>query len=170
MRLPDNIIEYFLSAQRTDILYETLTISHPSFSQDYYLVRNARRGLNAKDENSVSQSYQYCPMLLKRSDSNESLEQSITVTIGDVGQIIYAEYELMILENNMNVKPTCVYRSYKSSNLNEPLDIFNLEINNITMNKDGANFQIVAPIVNATGTGERYDTTRFPMLRGFLYA
>lgn len=163
MSVDEAVIAYYLTAKKSEILYDTIEISHPVFSQTFRLVRNCRRGLTAQGEN-----YEYCPMSLKRTGSSASLEQTMELTIGDTGKIIYTEYRQVVKLDGMRQKPSCIYRGYRSSNLNEPIYFAKLEMSDMILVPNGMQATISAPVTNATGTGERYTEQRFPMLREFL--
>lgn len=160
MRVDEKVISYFLTAKKSDILYDTLEISHSAFSQTFRLVRNSRRGLTAEGEE-----YVYCPMILKRAGSSANLEQTMELTIGDMGKVIYPEYMLAVKADGMREKPVCIYRGYRSTDLSEAIYYANLTISEMVLVKAGAQFTISATITNAVGTGENYSTQRFPMLR-----
>lgn len=67
------------------------------------------------------------------------------------------------------IKPTMIYRSYRSDDLTAPLDgPYKFQVNNISFKKEGATFSCGAPRLNYTATGEVYTMDRFPMLKGFL--
>lgn len=67
------------------------------------------------------------------------------------------------------VNPRLRYRAYRSDDLSRPIyGPINLDIDAITMKRDGSNFTAKAPSLNYARTGEVYDLDRFPGLRGFL--
>lgn len=73
------------------------------------------------------------------------------------------------IPNRPIVKPTMIYRTYRSDDLTAPLSgPVRFNVNNITFQKDGATLQCSAPRLNLNSTGELYTMDRFPMLRGFI--
>jgi hypothetical protein len=67
------------------------------------------------------------------------------------------------------IKPSVVYRVYRSDDLTEPLDgPYLFQANSLAFQKEGATFECTAPRLNLSTTGEIYTMNRFPMLRGFL--
>lgn len=163
MRVDSAVVDYFLKAKKTEILYDTLEISHSAFSQVFYLVRNSRFGLTAGGVD-----YTYCPMGLRRAGSSANLEQMMELTIGDMGKILYPEYIRAVKADGMREKPVCIYRGFRSTNLSEPIYYAELAINDAVLVRNGAQFTIAAPTTNTTGTGEVYSIQRFPMLRAYM--
>lgn len=158
--------EWFVTAPRGVAELETLEISHPDFSQTYYLVRNKANGLTANDENNISRTFQYCPMLVKLPDNNADLDQSIQITLADLNQTIGAEMDNISTDNTDD--PDLIYRSFRSDTYSMIEGPINLKITGINFVKQGANIAAQAKSYNVSPTGAVYDYTRFPMLRGFI--
>lgn len=122
--------------------------------------------------------YQYLPMIIKTLGVTNSLDQSMEITLGDVGQIITAEISLIAAANGFQTKPELTYREYRSDEYvmqdGDPVYIapmfgpFTLEINALAFSKEGAVFTAKPEQFNLTRTGEVYDVGRFPMLAGFV--
>jgi hypothetical protein len=162
--------DFFLASDSKVLQYETLEISHPNMSGTYWLVRNARNGLTATLETSVSATFQYYPMRLQPIGQRDDLDQGFTIVIGDVGQTLAGELDLIAASaNGFDTKPTVKYRTWRSDYLDAPLfGPVKLEIKKVTMTAEGASFQAQAPQLNSAKTGEMYRLDRFPMLRGLL--
>jgi hypothetical protein len=161
--------EFYLAAPSAVALLEMIEISHPDFSQSYYIVRNRVRGVQVTLETSESRFYTYYPIKVEPMGFKDDLDQGFTMTIGDTGDILPDEIDRVFEADGFDVKPTFVYRAYRSDNLLVPLyGPINLEIAKVTMADEGATFEAKAPALNEGRTGEMYRIDRFPMLRGLL--
>lgn len=157
--------EFFLSSSTGVVRLDTIEISHPDFSQTYRLVRNAPAGITADGDD-----YEYCPMRVLPIASTDDLVQALSITLGDVGEIIAKEIEAVWEANGMNERPTLTYRAFRSDDLAAPIAGSErvLEIASVTTTREGASFEAQAPELNASRTGILYALEDFPMLRGFL--
>jgi hypothetical protein len=160
--------QFFLGSAPSVLRLDTLEIAHPNFSQTYRLVRQAPIG--ATTITAGGDAYEYCPMRVLPITSGDDLVQALSVTLGDVGEVIAKEIEAVWGANGMNTRPTLTYRAFRSDDLDAPIagSVRVLEIASVTTTREGASFEARAPELNANRTGELYDIDRFPMLRGFL--
>ena len=162
-------VEYFLNSPSSVVQLDLLEISHPAFTQTYRLVRNAVHGVTVTLETAEEAEFVYRPMRIAPLGSGDDLEQALKIDIGDLGEILPTELDAVAAEQMMSVKPTVVYRTYRSDDLTAPLlGPIRLEISNISFSREGASFEARAPSLNINRTGEVYRLERFPMLRGFL--
>lgn len=160
---------YFLNSDVSVVKLDTIEISHPNFSQTYYVVRNNRAGVTVTLENSQEQAFEWYPFLLKDTTITQTLEYGIEVSFGDLGEIIGKEIQNIRLADNMVTPPTVIYRAYASNHLTAPMiGPIVLEMFNPATKKVGTTFVARPPNVNRSGTGEVYTFDRFPMLRGTL--
>ncbi len=161
--------EYFLNSESSVIQLELLEISHPSFTQTFYLARNAVNGVTVTLETAASQFFRYCPMKISPLGQSDNLDQAIKVQLGDLGEELPPELDALAVANDYLTKPVVKYRAYRSDDLTVPLvGPWNLEISSFTFKDEGASFEAKAPSLNINRTGELYKIERFPMLRGFL--
>lgn len=162
--------QFFLGSSLSLYQYDLLEISHPNFTQTYYIVRNAMRGLVVTHEGGVGPfTYVYYPMRLTPAGNGNDLGQSINIVLGDLGDIIQKEVEAVTVANGMNTRPVCKFRTYRSDILSFPLSgPLVLEISAITTADEGNSFEAHAPKLNNSRTGQIYDLDTFPMLRGFF--
>lgn len=161
--------EFFLNSKSSVVQLELLELSHPNFSKVYRIVRNAVQGVTVTLETSVVATFDYYPLRIESNGSRDDLDQSFSITLGDLGEILPKELDSVSSANTFNIKPTIVYRTYRSDDLSKPLfGPVHLEVDSFAFNKDGASFQAKAPSLNVNKTGEIYTFERFPMLRGFL--
>lgn len=167
---------YFLSGDPDDVLFQTIEIRHPAFEHYHRFVANKADGLyvpvETQDEagNLITEQlfYEYAPLEIKLGESNESLDQYIDVTIGDLGDILPAEIEaIRNSEYTPMQKPEVIYCEYLASNLAEPsLVISNLEISEYRMKSGMAIFKCEVKKLNARKTGVTYNLKDFPIMRG----
>lgn len=163
------LTQYYLTSQASVVQLECLEISHPNFSQTYRLVRNNVAGVTVTHEDATSHAYTYYPMQITSNGAKDNLDASLQIAWGDLGDTLPAEIDAIATANNFAVKPVVKYRTYRSDDLTAPIfGPLTLEIKQITHNADGATFEAAAPQLNNSQSGELFDLTRFPMLRGFL--
>ncbi len=175
--------EYFFKSQTAVTRFQLLEISHPNFTQTFRVLRNKGLGdIHVLHEDSAAVVYSHFPMKIDEMGADNSLDQEIQVTLGDLGQVLPFELEQVTIANAMNTKPVLVYREYLSDSfvevtiggipviqyVNPVRGPFTLEINSIAFNKQGAVFSAKPPAFNKVRTGEYYTVERLPMLRGFL--
>lgn len=156
--------EFFLNSSPVVVYLELLEISHPNFSQTYYLTREPKP-LTVTHSLDGSHDYTFCPMTIKPLGADQDLDQDIEITLGDVGEVIAKEIENVYVANAMMVKPIAKYRVYRSDDLTD--ELFGpeaLRIDAVSLTKEGAAFRAKSASFNIVRTGESYRTERFPML------
>jgi Domain of unknown function (DUF1833) len=164
-----NYSEFFLNTSSQVVELELLEIYHPSFSKTYYIVRNATNGLTVTLEDSSVKTFDYYPVQIDRSGATDNLDQTLKITLGDLGEIVPLELDAVAAAGTFLTLPTCKFRTYRSDVLSAPIyGPINYTIRNLSSNKEGTTFEAIAPHLNVVATGEVYDMTRFPMLKGFL--
>lgn len=162
--------QFFFNSKSSVISFECVELSHPNFSQHYYIVRNAVAGLTVTHEDSTTHTYTYYPVRIEQHDTTGDLDNGFTFTFGDLGTIIPAELDRVANANGFATLPTIKYRLYRSDDLTAPmLGPVQLQGKTFTLTKDGAAIEATALQVNLNGTGEVYTLDRFPMLKGFLW-
>lgn len=162
--------DYYLNSRRDVVQLELIEVSHPDFSKNYRIVRNARKGITvnlAPGEPAVR--FDYYPAKIEQQGARDDLDSSIRVDIGDLGEVIPGEMDAVAEAGGFLTKPTMRYWSFRSDQLNNPIyGPIDLEIPSISFDEEGASFEARAPSLNSTKTGERWTLERIPMLRGFL--
>ena len=161
--------EFFLNSASSVVELDLLEISHPSFTQAYYVVRNHTAGVTVTLETAASQFFTYYPLRVTRLAARDDLDQTLRIDIGDLGELVPAELDEVAADDAFDVKPTVKYRSYRSDDLTAPLSgPITLEVVTFNFTREGCSFEARAPQLNVNKTGELYTFDRFPMLRGFL--
>lgn len=162
-------LEYFLDSDSSIALLETIEISHPSFTQTYRKVRNHTDGIEVTLETSEVAFFEYYPLAINQLGDQADLDTGIRIDFGDLGEVLPKEIISVRAAGTTDIKPTVLYRAYRSDDLSSPLiGPLRYEITNINFTREGASFEATAPYANMNKTGESYNITRFFMLRGFL--
>lgn len=166
--MPD-ITAFFLNSNKSVVQLELLEIYHPNFSKIYRIVRNYRKGITVVLETGESFPFQFVPTKITSSGARNDLDVGISVSFGDLGELLPQEIDNVLNADGFGVAPIVTYRTYRSDDLSGPLmGPFQFEIITLTQNLEGATFQAQAPGLNYSKTGELYRIDRFKMLRGFL--
>lgn len=162
--------DYFLNSKTNVVQVETIELTHPAFTKVYRLVRNATKGVTVTLETGGTAVFEYYPMKISAQHAREDLDQTISITFGDLGTILPLELDrVMTYSGGMEIKPVVKYRIYRSDDYTAPLyGPLTLEAEAFTFDKYGATFEAKAPSINLTKTGEIYNIARFPGLVGFL--
>jgi hypothetical protein len=164
-----NYSEFFLNTDSNVVQLELIEISHPSFSKTYRIVRNAIDGVTVTLEDSTIATFDYYPLQIKPTTTSDDLDQKLDIQLGDVGDVVPGELDLINIAGTFPTKPTLIYRTYRSDDLSQPLyGPFRYEVSSISSKNEGSALSAGAPKVNQNATGESYSMDRFPMLRGFL--
>lgn len=162
-------VDYFLNSKSNIGQLDTIEISHPSFERTYYLVKNHLKGFDAVLENGSTVFFEYCPMQVGLGTVKDDLDQTIDVTLGDVGEIVGRELKKIRNNRDTTIKPTFIYRTYRSDDHNRIMyGPITLSIADFQILPSGCSFQAKADSLNVVKTGEIYDLDRFPMLRGVV--
>jgi hypothetical protein len=161
--------EFFLNSASSVVQLELIEISHPSFSKVYRVVRNAIDGVTVTLETGLVANFEYYPLNIKPTGVSDDLDQTLEIQLGDLGEIIPYELDNIAADGTFNIKPTLLYRTYRSDDLTQPLyGPFRYVISNMPFTKEGVVLNAGAPRVNQNTTGEIYTIDRFPTLQGFL--
>ena len=166
-------VAYFLNGAPEAARLDTLEISHPNMSRTYYLVRNQRDGATFTIQDAegadVQQPFEWYPFVLRDTAVLQSLEYTLEVILGDLGEILPMEIARIRAADAMDTPPAVVYRAYSSDDLTSPMiGPINLQMHEPSTEARGTSF-IARPLsANNSATGATYSFTRFPMLRGTL--
>lgn len=166
----DDALDFFLRGDPDTMHYQLVEVSHPSWTRTYRYVQNAVQGLTVTHEDGAVCAYRYSPINIKLSNTNDSLDQSITITVGDLGQFLPDDMDRLRADiANIRVKPVLNYREYLSTDLENPiLTINDLKVSNYKPRGEGALFLCKAKEMNLTKTGIPYTIEKFKGLRDFI--
>lgn len=161
--------EFFLKSRASVVQLELLEVSHPAFTQVYRIVRNAAAGVTVTLEDDTEEDFLYYPCRVTSLGNRMDLDYAFRIDLGDLGEVLPLELDAVAEADAFDVKPSVVYRTYRSDDLSQPLfGPLELEVPSFSFKAEGASFVARAPRLNETTTGELYKIDRFPMLRGFL--
>lgn len=160
--------EFFFTSKTNVVELELIELSHPSFSQTFYIVSNAVAGITVTLETGAVQAFTYYPLKITPTGASTDLDQTMKVMLGDVGEVLPQQLDLVKKANTVGTKPACIYRTYRSDSLGAPLfGPIVFRVQNVAFTKQGATLDISAPRLNLNKTGESYNLDRFPSLRAF---
>ncbi len=162
--------DYYLKGNPDDVRLQLIEVTHPSFINDYRYVQNCVNGVTVSHEDGTQADYQYSPITIKKSKTDDDLDQSITIGVADLGELLPFDIDRLRNDSdNANVKPMLNYREYLISDLSTAIvSVLGLEISDWQPSKEGSVFVCKAKEMNLTKTGLAYTLDQFPSLRGFL--
>lgn len=162
-----DLAAFYLGTRRKVKKYECFKISHPNFTQDYFIVMNKVGGLTATIDGSP-QAFQYYPFRKSDQSQRANLDYGMQIDMGDLGNIIPQELAAVDAADGWGTKPTLTYWAFSSEDLTTPLlGPITLEIPSFPMTREGTSFIAQAPDMTVNRTGELFLASRFPGLRAF---
>lgn len=160
-------IDFLLNSNSDIIEFETIQISHSSFPT-VSIVRNKIDGLTAILETDQEAEFQFYNILISPPNVFNDLDFSITIEIGDLGEVVPGLIDLIQTNNAFSEKPEIVYRTYRSDNLDIPmLGPLSFQVNAIETNGVYAVVEAGAFRLNNNKTGTFYRVLDFPTLEVF---
>ena len=167
--MPSSALTFFLNSSRADVHLELVEISHSAFTQVYRRVRNHTDGVTVTLETAEEAEFSWYPLEITQLADMADLDTGIRIDFGDLGEVLPRELDAVAEADAFDEKPSVVYRVYRSQDLTTPMiGPVNLEATTFAFTDEGASFEASAPYVNRNRTGETYNLTRFPMLRGLV--
>ena len=157
---------FFLNGSARSVRLDCLSITHPNFTREYHLVRNAIGGITATIEDGTEQVFEEYPFNITDQAIRPDLDFSINVQLGDLGEIIPQEIDAIRAADGMGTRPTVIYRSFSSSDLTKILEgPYRLEMMGPAVSNEGTAFIAAAKTANTSATGRFYSYSDFPTLR-----
>lgn len=164
MTILDDYKRFLNSQPENDKIFETIELTHPALSRVFRFVRDSQV-LVAKDENGIDRTYDPINFTNSNTQLSDDLDQLINFNLPDVENILDDEMDRIDLGDQ--TKPTITYRIYLSTNLNEIAEgPFVYDLESISQGKGIFTVRSGIPRLNTRETGEIYNFTDFPMLRG----
>lgn len=161
-----NQLEEYLFATQPAYLIECIEIKHSLWENPLRYVTNMADGVSVGHDSSYF-NYEYVPLQIDKGSSSDDLDQSLSITIGDLGEIVPDLID-QILDAGSTERPQVTYRAYSSLDLSQPiLVIDHLEVTDQSSDYQGTTFNAEAPKLNAVGTGLLFTKANFPTLIGF---
>ncbi|OTG58866.1 MULTISPECIES: DUF1833 family protein [Acinetobacter] len=161
-----NQLEEYLFAVEPAYLIECVEIKHSLWDTALRYVINLADGVSVGHDSSYF-NYEYVPLSIDKGSTSDDLDQTLSITIGDLGEIVPGLID-QIFDSDSTERPTVTYRAYSSLDLSTPLLVIdNLEITDQSSDYQGTTFNAEAPKLNITGTGLLFTKANFPTLIGF---
>lgn len=163
-----DLTEFHLDSSPAVVLLECIEIKHSLWPNPLRYVTNHADGITVKHEDGLSYAYEFIPLQLNKGGTADNLDQSISITVGDLGQVVPQLIKL-IRDANSEERPQVIYRAYMSSNLDSPTHIIDgLGVEVMSRDQQATTFDAVAQRLNSVGTGRIYTVDEFPSLKGFF--
>lgn len=160
--------EFYLDSSPSAVMLECVEVKHSLWPESLRFVRNHGDGVTVKHEDGLEYFYQFVPLQLDRGATTNDLDQTIKITVGDLGEVV--PQLLKIIEDaESDEKPEVIYRSFSSENLDSPLWVIDgLFVDEDVGDDQATTFDASTPSANMNETGMRYTVEEFPGLRGFF--
>ncbi|MDV2440704.1 DUF1833 family protein [Acinetobacter gerneri] len=163
-----SLTEFHLDSSPSVVLLECIEVKHSLWAEPLRYVTNNANGMTVKHEDGELATYQYMPVQIDKGSTTDDLDQSLKITVSDLGEIVPKLLDL-IAESGIDEDPEVIYRSYMSTDLENPVSVINgLELNNTSSDAYATTFDASARKLNSTGTGRVYTVDEFPSLRAFF--
>jgi hypothetical protein len=110
-----DLAEFFFAAHPAVVQLQTIEITHPNFTAPLRFVRNSPGGIRVLHEDGDGPFvYSYLPMNIRTLGTTSSLDQTLEVTLGDVGELLPIQLQILSDGNGFQTKPVLIYREYRS--------------------------------------------------------
>lgn len=170
----DDIKDFHLDSESSIVLLETIEITHSSWINPIRVVTNHSDGLNATLENDTLAFFEFAPLIIKRGNSANDLDQSLDITLGDLGEIVPPLIQ-SIRDAGNDEQPEVIYRSYAFDVVSmtltkpKPIDVVKgLKIRRMNRDHQATSFEAKTSEKNTVRTGKLYSLQDYPDLRGLL--
>ena len=148
-------------------LIECIEISHPNWSSVLRYVINSTESMALTHEDGQSFEYTYAPVNITRAADEDTLDQELSFTLADVGEVVPELIDLIIHDEVIEL-PLVSYRAYLIGQYDSPIFVArNLELESVTRDWKGTRGDSKAPGLNDNGNGEVYSASTDPSLIGF---
>lgn len=163
----DRLKVFFASAPQTIHKVDVLEISHSLMTKTYHLWREPFAG-SYIDENFGAHDLEPCNFTVKPAGSEQNLDQKYEIRLDtiDIEDEFRLQMDRVPIDTQEFVK--CIFREYLSDDMNDPLSVVELQMENVSYKLGAATITAVTPRLNTSRTGEIYAPRDVPMLRNFL--
>lgn len=175
--MPDRANNFFLRGNPHTMRLQLIEVTHPAWINTHRYVQNLVEGgrfwhaVSGSETNEYAwHDYTYTPIGIKKSKSDDSLDQSITITVGDLGEKLPDDMDALRRHSAYSaVRPVLNYREYLSDNMADPLvSVEGLTVEDYQPHIEGGLFICKAKELNLTATGISFTVDSFPGLRDFI--
>ena len=160
--------DFLLDATPTVAMVECIEIGHSLWPAPLRYVLNSGLPIDVLHGDGTPATYEYMPLQLKRGTATNDLEQTLKITVPDLGQVV-PQLLKIIRDAETEERPYVVYRTYSTANYNTPLiEIDGLWVEDKSSNSEAVTFTAASSRTNVNGTGMIYSVDEFPSLRAFF--
>lgn len=162
--------EFFLNRKVDIYQLECVELTHPSFINTYRVVRNNDLGIYVEHKPGEGQLfYEYLPMQVERSGMLGDLDQTLTISLSGLGDVLPDEFKRIREGQFTTIKPVINYRLYSSNNLSRPIyHLLGLQLAGVAMTEKAVTFKAASPRLNTSKTGDIFALDRFSGLKGAI--
>jgi hypothetical protein len=165
MTQEENIRFILNSYPNGSYIIQTVEISHPDFSQVYYLTDESEI-VTATIESGLEVDFLPTNFEASLSSAKNDLDQNFAFSISDVDNKLDDELSRIPLDNTENI--VFIYRAYSSDDLSGAgYGAFKLQVFDVAQKVGSFTVTAGAKQLNWSKTGKIYDYDSFPMLRAF---
>lgn len=170
----NDIKDFHLDSAPSVALLETIEVNHSLWPEPIRIVTNHTDGVEVTLENDELAFFDFAPLLINRGSTSDDLDQSLSITLGDLGEIVPPLLKI-IRDAESDEQPQVIYRAFAfdvvSMSLvkNKPIDIIRgLNIDKMNRNHLATTFEAKTTSKNSVKTGKTYNLQDFPDLKGLL--
>lgn len=170
----DDIKDFHLDSATSVVLLETLEISHSLWPDPIRIVTNHPDGISVTLENGQPATFEFIPLMIKRGNTSDDLDQTLNITVGDLGEVVPPLIQ-KIREASSDEKPQVIYRSFAfdaaSMVLTKPTPIEiirGLYVAKMNQDYQATTFEAATSGKNSVKTGRTYNFEEYPDLRGLI--
>lgn len=163
MTVSPELARIYASAPYDEGAYETLHVTHPFFSQEYFIT-NEQGGFWANLETGENVEFGYTPFEIKLPNSGSNGFQDLLISLSNVSRRFIDELENA--SEMPRVPVSFVYRAYAAGNLTQPGAILPaMQSTEVTIDETTVSTQAtIVDLVNRAFPYQLYTTVLFPML------
>lgn len=167
MEITDEMRSVFDQSSGPAGLLECIEISHSKWPSVLRYAINSSEAMMLTHESGQSFEYIYAPVSITRSSDEDTLEQELSFSLGDVGETVPQLIDLIIHDEVVEI-PLVSYRAYLIGQYDSPIFVArDLELEGVTRDWKGTRGDSKAPGLNDSGNGEVYSASTDPSLIGF---
>ena len=170
----DDIKDFHLDSAASVVLLETIEVSHSLWDEPIRIVTNHPDGVTVTLENDQQVFFEFIPLILQKGTTSDDLDQSINITVGDLGEIV-PPLNKKIRDASSDEKPQVVYRSFAFDSVSmaltkpTPIEIIRgLSVAKMNQDYQATTFEAATSGKNSVKTGRTYNFEDYPDLRGLI--
>jgi len=170
----NDIKDIHLDCSPSIVPLETLEISHSTWPEPIRIVTNHGDGTEALLETGETAFFEFAPLMLDFGTTSDDLDQSINVTLGDLGEIVPPLIK-KIRESESDELPEVIYRRYafdassmtfaKAESINTTKGLY---VERMNRDHQASTFEAKTPGKNSVVCGRTLNLRDYPDQMGLL--